>query len=178
MGRHYQMTEEERAEARRAYRKAYYAKKREEFLAAREIARGLGCPERKRGRPRLSDEERLERRRERQRKYYERKVGHPVVHFTDEERKAHERERYANRQAKLGKTVTPRPKLTPEERLERRRERQRAYQKKRTEAARKWRELKAQAVREGLESDETRTDSILRPLEENGRLARPLSAMG
>ena len=160
MGRHYQMTEEERAEAKRAYRKAYYAKQRERLLAAREIARGLGCPERKRGRPRLSDEERLERRRERQRKYYERKVGHPVVHFTDEERKARERERYAKRQAKLGKTVTPRPKLTPGERLERRRERQRAYQKKRTEAARRWRELKAQAVREGLALNETRKDLI------------------
>ena len=49
MGRHYRMTEEERAEARRAYRKAYYAKKREELLAAREIAKSLGCPERKRG---------------------------------------------------------------------------------------------------------------------------------
>ena len=127
------MTEEERAEARRAYRKAYYAKQREKLLATREIAKGLGCPERKRGRPRLSDEERLERRRERQRKYYERKVGRPVVHFTDEERKARERERYAKRQAKLGKTVTPRPKLTSEERLERRRKRQRAYQKMRTE---------------------------------------------
>ena len=105
MGRHYQMTEEERAEARRAYRKAYYAKKREELLAAREIARGLGCPERKRGRPRLSDEERLERRRERQR----------------------------------------------------------AYQKKRAEQARRWRELKAQAVREGLALNETRTDLIYVP---------------
>ena len=163
MGRHYQMTEEERAEARRAYRKAYYAKQRERLLAAREIARGLGCPERKRGRPRLSDEERLERRRERQRKYYERKVGHPVVHFTDEERKARERERYAKRQAKLGKTVTPRPRLTPEERLEHRRKRQRAYQKKRTEAARRWRELKAQAIREGLALNETRKDLIYVP---------------
>lgn len=160
MGRHCQMTEEERAEARRAYHKAYYTKKREKLLAAREIAKSLGCPERKRGRPRLSDEERLERRRERQRKYYERKVGHPVVRLTDEERKAKERARYAKRQAKLGKTVTPRPKLTPEERLERRRERQRAYQKKRAEQARKWRELKAQAVCEGLALNETRTDLI------------------
>ena len=161
MGRHYRMTEEERAEARRAYHKAYYARKREELLDAREIARGLGCPGRKRGRPRLSDEERLERRRERQRRYYERKVGRPVVHFTDEERKARERERYAKRQqAKLGKTVTPRPKLTPEERAERRRERQRAYQRKRAEQARRWRELKAQAVREGLALNETREDLI------------------
>ncbi len=160
MERHCQMTEAERAEARREYRKAYYARQREKLLAAREIAEGLGCPGRRRGRPGLSDEERLERRRERQRKYYERKVGHPVVHLTDEERKAKERARYAKRQAKLGKTVVPRPKLTPEERLERRRERQRAYQKKRTEQARKWRELKAQAVREGLVLNETRTDLI------------------
>ena len=155
MGRHYRMTEEEHAEARRAYRKAYYARKREELLAAREIARGLGCPGRKRGRPRLSDEERLERRRKRQRRYYERRAGHPVVRLTDEERKAKERARYAKRRAKLGKTVTPRPKLTPEERLERRRERQRAYQRKRAEQARRWRELKAQAVREGLALNET-----------------------
>lgn len=160
MGRHRDMTEEERAEARREYRKAYYARKREQLLAAREIARGLGCPERKRGRPRLSDEERLERRRERQRKYYERKVGHPIIRVTDEERKAKERARYAERQARLGKTVVPRPKLTPEERLERRRGRQRAYQKKRAEQARRWRELKAQAVREGLALNETRTDLI------------------
>ena len=150
MERRCQMTEEGRAEARREYRKAYYARQREKLLAAREVAKSLGCPGRKRGRPRLSDEERLERRRERQRKYYEKKVGHPVVRSTDEERKARERARYAKRRAKLGKTVIPRPKLTPEERLERRRERQRAYQKRRTEAARKWRELKAQAVREGL----------------------------
>ena len=150
MGRHYQMTEEERAEARRAYRKAYYARQREKLLAAREVARSLGCPGRNRGRPRLSDEERLERRRERQRKYYEKKVGRPIIRFTDEERKARERARYARRQAKIGKTVVPRPKLTPEERLERRRERQRAYQKRRTEAAHRWRELKARAVREGL----------------------------
>lgn len=160
MERRYQMTEEERAEARHEYRKTYYAQQREKLLAAREVAKGLGCPERKRGRPRLSDEERLERRRERQRKYYEKKVGHPVVRLTDEERKARERARYAKRRAKLGKTVTPRPKLTLEERLERRRERQRAYQKRRTEAARKWRELKAQAVREGLALDKTRADLI------------------
>ena len=163
MGRHYQMTEEERAEARRAYRKAYYTRKREKLLDAREVAGDLGCPGRKRGRPRLSDEERLERRRERQRKYYERKVGHPVVRLTDEERKAKERARYAERQAKLGKTVTPRPKLTPEERAERRRERQRAYQKKRTEQARRWRELKAQAMREVLALNETGKDLIYVP---------------
>ncbi len=102
MERHCQMTEAERAEARREYRKAYYARQREKLLAAREIAEGLGCPGRRRGRPGLSDEERLERRRERQR----------------------------------------------------------AYQKKRTEQARKWRELKAQAVREGLVLNETRTDLI------------------
>lgn len=163
MGRHYQMTEEERAEARREYRKAYYARQREKLLAAREIARGLGCPGRKRGRPKLPEEERLKRRRERQRKYYERKVGHPVVHLSSEERKAKERRRYAERRAKLGKTVTPRPKLTPEERLERRRERQRAYQKKRAEQARRWRELKAQTVREGLALNEARTDLICVP---------------
>lgn len=93
----------------------------------------------------------------------ERKVGHPVVQLTDEERKAKERARYAKRRAKLGKTVTPRPKLTPEERTERRRERQRAYQKKRAEQARRWRELKAQAVREGLALNETRTDLIYVP---------------
>jgi hypothetical protein len=108
MGRHYLTTEEERAEARREYRKAYYARQREKLLAAREIARGLGCPERRRGRPRLSDEERLERRRERQRKYYERKVGHPVVHFTAEERKAKEfKANQLKRQAELTKGMKP-----------------------------------------------------------------------
>ena len=53
--------------------------------------------------------------------------------------------------AKLGKTVTPRPKLTPEERLARRRERQRVYAKKKADAARRWRELKHGAATLGLE---------------------------
>lgn len=139
-------TDDERAKSRREYRKAYYARQRERLLAAREIAEGLGAPKRGRGRPKLSDEERLKRRRERQRKYYERKVGHEVTKVSLEGLRAKWRERYRERQAKLGKTVVPRQDLTPGERLERRRERQREYQRRKTEQARKWREAKAQAA--------------------------------
>ena len=42
----------------------------------------------------------------------------PCGRISDGERKAKAREKYARRMAKLGKTVTPRPKLTPEERAE------------------------------------------------------------
>lgn len=158
MGRHYDMADEERRQAQQDLRKQRYAEERQKRLEARGIAKSLGAPERKRGRPKLSDEERLERRRERQRRYYEKKAGHRVVRASPEELRAKWREQYRARQAKLGKTVVPRPKLTPEERLERRRARQRAYQKRRTEQARKWRELKAQAVREGLALNESRAD--------------------
>ena len=109
------------------------------------------------GRPRLCEEELLERRHERQRRYYETVVGHEVTprvarkRLTDEERRAKWRERYYARMQKQGKTVTPRQKLTDMERLERRRARQRKYQAKVREQARKWKELKAQAVREGLQ---------------------------
>lgn len=143
-------TDDEHTESRREYRKAYYARQREKLLAAREIAEGLGVSKRGRGRPKLSDEERLKRRQERQRKYYERKVGHEVAKVSLEGLRAKWRERYRERQAKLGKAVVPRQDLTPEERLEHRRERQREYQRRKTEQARKWREAKTQAVREGL----------------------------
>ena len=83
--------------------------------------------------------------------------GSPVrPRLTDEERKAKAREKYARRMAKLGKTVTPRTKLTPEERLAHRRERQRTYAKKKADAARRWRKLKHGAAMLGLKEAQCR----------------------
>lgn len=142
------------AEARREYMRKWRAKRREE---RNEVRKAMGLAPAKPGRPRLCEKELLERRHERQRRYYETVVGHEVTprvarkRLTDEERRAKWRERYYARMQKQGKTVTPRQKLTDMERLELRRARQRKYQAKVREQARKWKELKAQAVREGLQ---------------------------
>lgn len=153
------MLTDEQREKRNAYARAYYAKQRKLRLEARALVKSMNEADslgRRPGRPALTPEERVERRRARDRARYAKKVGHavePRPKLSDEERRAKWRERYRRRKARLGVEVKPRPKLTPEERLERRRARQREYQRRKAEAARAWKALKAQAAIVGWTCD-------------------------